>query len=221
MNKRMITPIIFGFVGVAILVSLGNWQVRRLAWKEGILANMETRLSAPGVPVPESPDPESDLYLSVIVEGTMEAGEVHVLSSSPQTGPGYRIIAPFTLQDGRRILIDRGAVGEAQKNAPRALESGVLEGNLLWMQEEAPFPPDLGKNIWFSRPPAALAEILDTEPVLVVLRHSTLSTGPVPVAIDLNIPNNHFSYAVTWYLFALVWAGMTLYLLGRIKRKTV
>jgi len=28
-------------------------------------------------------------------------------------------------------------------------------------------------------------------------------------------------YAVTWYGFALVWLGMTLYLLYRIKRKTV
>lgn len=220
MNKRMIAPVIFGLVGMAILVSLGNWQVRRLAWKEGVLAEMDARLSAPGVPVPEMPDPEADLYLSVIAEGKMGEGEVHVLSSSPETGPGYRIIAPFTLTNGRRILIDRGVVGEADKNAARPLENGALVGNLLWMQEEAAFPPDLAKNIWFSRPPAELAEALETEPILLVLRQTALSTGPHPVAIDLNIPNNHLGYAVTWYLFALVWAGMTLYLLVRIKRKT-
>jgi len=220
MNRRMIAPAIFGLVGIAILMSLGNWQLRRLAWKEGILAAMDARLAAPGVPVPQSPNPVADLYLSVIAEGEMGEGEVHVLSSSPQTGPGYRIIAPFTLKDGRRILIDRGVVGEADKNAARPLESGVLAGNLLWMQEEATFPPDLAKNIWFSRPPDELAEVLGTEPILVVLRQTTLSTGPHAVAIGLNIPNSHLGYAVTWYLFALVWAGMTLYLLIRIKRKT-
>lgn len=150
----------------------------------------------------------------------MGEGEVHVLSSSPETGPGYRIIAPFTLNNGRRILIDRGVVGEADKTAARPLENGVLSGNLLWMQEEATFPPDFDENIWFSRPPSELAKALGTEPILVVLRQTTLSTGPRPVAIDLNIPNNHLGYAVTWYLFALVWAGMTLYLLVRIKRKT-
>jgi len=220
MNKRMIAPVIFGLVGIAILVSLGNWQVRRMVWKEGVLAAIDARLAAPGVPVPENPDRVEDLYLSVIAEGEMGEGEVHVLSSSPQTGPGYRIIAPFTLKNGRRILIDRGVVGEADKNAARPLENGVLEGNLVWMQDVPAFPPDLDKNIWFSRPPAELAEVLDTEPVLVVLRQTSLAGGPLPMAIGVNIPNSHFGYAVTWYLFALVWAGMTLYLLIRIKRKT-
>ena len=77
------------------------------------------------------------------------------------------------------------------------------------------------RNIWFTREPAKLAAALNTEPVLVVLSHTALSTGPVPTAIGNNIPNKHLGYAVTWYLFALVWLGMTLYLLVRIKRKTV
>ena len=33
-----------GIGGVAILVSLGMWQVQRLAWKEGILAEIEARI---------------------------------------------------------------------------------------------------------------------------------------------------------------------------------
>ncbi len=221
MNKRMIAPVLFGLVGIAILVSLGNWQVRRLAWKEDILAAMDARLSAAPVAVPAVPDSARDMYLSVSVEGVMGEESVHVLSSSPETGPGYRIIVPFTTVDGRRILIDRGLVPEARKNAEQPPENGTLFGNLLWMQEEPPFAPDLEKNIWFSRPPAELAEVLGTEPVLIVLSQTTLSTGPFPVAVDLNIPNNHLGYAVTWYGFALVWLGMTLYLLVRIKRKTV
>ena len=221
MNKRMIAPVIFGFVGIAILVSLGNWQVRRLAWKETILAQMEARLTGPVQPVPEAPDRTRDLYLHVQVVGEMGEGEVHVLSSSPETGPGYRVIAPFTLKSGRVILVDRGLVPEGQKAATRPLEHGTLEGNLLWMQDPPSFPPDLSKNIWFNRDTEALAIALNTEPVLLVQSHTTLSTGPHPVAVGLNIPNNHLGYAITWYGFALVWLGMTLYLLWRIKRKTV
>lgn len=221
MNTRMITPLVFGIFGITILLSLGNWQMQRLAWKEGVLAQMDARLNGPVQPVPEQPDPERDLYLHVAAMGEMGAGEVHVLSSSFETGPGYRIIAPFTLENGRRILVDRGLVPEADKAAARPLEHGRIEGNLLWMQDPPSFPPDLEKNIWFNRDTIGLAEALGTEPVLLVQRHTTLSTGPFPVAVGVNIPNNHLGYAITWYGFALVWLGMTLYLLWRIKRKTV
>jgi surfeit locus 1 family protein len=217
----MIAPIVFGIVGIAILVSLGNWQLRRLAWKEGILAQLEARLSGPAVPVPEAPNRERDMYLHVLVRGEMGEGEVHVLSSSPETGPGYRIIAPFTLENGRRILVDRGNVPEGQKQAARPPENGQIEGNLLWMQDPPTFPPDLGKNIWFNRDTVALAKALNTEPVLLVMSQTTLSTGPLPAAVGVNIPNSHLGYAITWYGFALVWLGMTLYLLFRINRKTV
>jgi len=221
MNKRMIAPIIFGVVGIAVLVSLGNWQVQRLAWKEGVLAAIETKMNGPAQPVPEEPNPERDQYLAVAVSGEMGTGEVHVLSSSPETGPGYRIVVPFTLQDGRVILVDRGVVPESEKAAARPIESGEIAGNLLWMQEPPSFPPDMDKNIWFNRDADGLADVLGTEPVLLVMSQTTLSTGPHPVAVGVNIPNNHLSYAVTWYGFALVWLGMTLYLLYRIKRKTV
>ncbi len=221
MNKRMIAPILFGIVGIAILVSLGNWQLRRLAWKEGVLAEIDAKVNGPAQPLPATPDRVRDQYLHVEVSGEMGAGEVHVLSSSPETGPGYRIIAPFTLADGRKILVDRGNVPEAQKTAPRPLESGTLEGNLLWMQDPPSFPPDLAKNIWFNRDTVGLAAALGTEPVLLVLRRTSQAGAPYPVAVGVNIPNNHLGYAVTWYGFALVWLGMTLYLLVRIKRKTV
>ena len=221
MNKRMIAPIVFGIVGIAILVSLGNWQVRRLAWKEGVLAAIDAKVNGAAVPVPAAPDRERDMYLHVVAAGQMGAGEVHVLSSSPETGPGYRIIVPFTLDDGRTILVDRGNVPEGQKQAVRPLENGTLEGNLLWMQDPPTFPPDLAKNIWFNRDTVGLAEALGTEPVLLVMRQTGLQGAPYPVAVGVNIPNNHLGYAATWYGFALVWLGMTLYLLIRIKRKTV
>jgi surfeit locus 1 family protein len=46
MIRRMIWPLVFGIGGVAILVSLGVWQVQRLAWKEGVLAEIEARIAA-------------------------------------------------------------------------------------------------------------------------------------------------------------------------------
>ena len=41
---------------------------------------------------------------------------------------------------------------------------------------------------------------------------------PVPIAIE-GIRNEHLNYAITWFLLALVWSGMTAFLLWRIRRK--
>lgn len=222
MQKRMIAPMIFGLVGTVILVMLGNWQIDRMGWKEDIIANIDARLAAAPVPLPIAPKAERDLFLSVQVQGEMVGEEIHVLSSSPATGPGYRVITAFETTDGRRIMIDRGIVPEALKDAPRPLDNGTLSGNLYWLQETNPItPPNYPRNIWFGRDPVALAEALNTEPVLLVLSYTTLSTGPLPTPIGNNIPNSHLGYAITWYGFALVWIGMTLYLLFRIKRKTI
>ena len=42
---------------------------------------------------------------------------------------------------------------------------------------------------------------------------------PLPVTTE-GIPNNHLGYAVQWFGLALVWAGMTLFLLWRTARRT-
>jgi len=223
MSKQLIFPILLGAVGVTLLVMLGNWQMDRLAWKQSMLANIEARLAAPAVQLPDVLRPEQDRFLSVQVTGEMGREEIHVLSSNPATGPGFRIIAPFTLENGRRILVDRGIVATRFKDSERSLENGTLFGNLLWADDVDKYTPenDLAANIWFSRSVPSLALALDTEDVFLVLSQTTLSAGPTPVMVGLNVPNSHLEYAVTWYGFAIVWAFMTLYLLWRIKRRTV
>jgi len=69
---------------------------------------------------------------------------------------------------------------------------------------------------------AALADHLDTEPVLVIARTVTPAVAavtPLPVTTE-GIPNDHLNYAVTWFLLALVWLGMTLFLLWRIRHRS-
>ncbi len=223
MTKRMIFPILLGVIGVTILVMLGNWQLQRLQWKTQMLANIEQRLNAEPVELPAALNPEQDRFLSVKVSGIMEAGEIHVLSSDPGTGAGYRIISPFVTTDGRRILIDRGIVPTRLKNAERLLEHGTLFGNLLWAADTDKYSPDadIDKNIWFSREVGPLAQALQTEEIFLVLNQTDFANGPKPVSVGLNTPNNHLEYVLTWYGFAIVWGFMTLYLLWRIKRRTV
>ncbi|MGB5560665.1 MAG: SURF1 family protein [Paracoccaceae bacterium] len=219
MTRAMIAPLLFGLLGAAVLVSLGIWQVQRLAWKEGVLTRIEARIGADPVPVPDLPTSDADGYLPVEVTGRLGEEEVHVLVSRKQIGAGYRIIT--SLDTGsRRFLLDRGFIPEEDRDAPRALHDVTVVGNLHWPDDRTSATPanDVDGNIWFARDIAALAAQLHTEPVLIIARSDT-GDGIEPLPVNTAaVPNDHLQYAITWFSLAAVWLGMTAYLLWRIKR---
>ncbi|MCV6595792.1 MAG: SURF1 family protein [Mangrovicoccus sp.] len=210
---RIIFPLLFGLAGAALLVWLGLWQLQRLEWKEDVLAQIDARIGAAPVALPARPNPESDRFLPVRVSGQVGPEEIRVQASLKRVGPGYRVIAPLTLDDGRRILLDRGFLPEARKTT--VLEGGAMtiEGNLHWPDEQDRYTPepDLQAGLWFARDLPSLAAHLKTEPVLIVARStSQAQPGLLPLPVDsAGIPNDHLQYAVTWFGLALVWVVMT------------
>jgi surfeit locus 1 family protein len=219
MRRKIVAVLIFGLGGIAILLALGNWQLKRLVWKEGVIAEIEARLSADPVPLPALPDPVGDKYMRVTVTGQYGPGEVHVLSAAQPWGPGYRIIAPFVTDTGRHILIDRGYVPQPAKDTPRDAPAATVTGALLWADEMDSFTPDpdLGANIWFARDPDGLAAQLGTEPVMIVTEANP-GDWPKAMPISVKIKNDHLGYAVTWFGLAAVWAVMTVVVLLRLRR---
>jgi len=219
---RIVLPLLFGMLGCAILLSLGVWQVQRLAWKQDILARIDSRIAAAPVPLPDRPGRAGDQYLAVIAQGTVAPEMVRVLVSQKGLGAGYRIISPFQV-GARRVLLDRGIL-PVDQGAPNPPEGSVqVTGNLLWPDEIDGFTPDpdLDANIWFARDLAELSSALDTEPLLIVLRESAFDDAPIrPVPVGATgIPNDHLGYAITWFSLAVVWAGMTGSFLWRMRRR--
>ncbi|AHM02526.1 Cytochrome oxidase biogenesis protein Surf1, facilitates heme A insertion [Roseibacterium elongatum DSM 19469] len=221
--RRVIWPLVFGIGGVAILVSLGIWQVQRLAWKEAMLAEIEAQIADAPVPLPETPDAQADRFLPVEVTGRFGDGYARVLVSQRGAGAGYRVISPFDT-GARVILVDRGIM--PTEGAVPAHEGMVtVTGNLHSPNEVDGFTPDpdLARNIWYARDVDALADHLGADPVFVIARGLSVDDTPIaplPVTTE-GIPNDHLSYAVTWFSLAVLWLGMTLYLLWRIRRRTV
>lgn len=221
MGRRVVAAAIFGLAGTAVLVGLGVWQLQRMEWKEGIIAALEARLAAAPVPVPTDAEPRRDDFLRVRVEGALGEDELRVLTSLKPHGPGYRIIAPVELADGRRILADLGYVPEAMgepaaRPGPRP-QRVALTGALYWPEETDGFTPepDLARNIWFARDLAPMAEALGTEPLLVIAEAHDLGDWPQPRRLGINLPNDHLQYAVTWFSLALIWAVMSVLLIRR------
>lgn len=218
--QRLGFLLIFGLGGAAILLSLGVWQVQRLAWKQGVIATIEERIATVPVALPQAPDPDRDAYLPVEVTGVLGAGYLQVLVSKKNTGAGYRIIRPM-IRDTDRILIDMGYV-KTSDAAGLKFEEGpplTLTGNLQWPQETDGFTPapDTENNIWFARDVPAMAAALDTRPILVVRRDAPDLGGPLaPMPVDTSaIPNDHLQYAVTWFSLAAIWMLMTFFFLRR------
>jgi surfeit locus 1 family protein len=223
---RFVFPLVIGVFGCVVLTWLGLWQLQRLEWKEGELARIEAMIPAAPVDVPVAPDPVADKYRSVAVSGAFDGSDAPVFLSS-DVGPIYRLVAAFETEDGRRIMVDRGFISglsepdPALRTAPA--EGVTLTGNLHWPDEVDRWTPERdARGVFFGRDVAELAEALGTEPVLVVAREVSVNdppATPLPVT-TAGIPNNHLGYAVQWFGLALVWAGMTLFLLWRTAKRT-
>ncbi len=219
MRSGVAGAIIFGVAGVAVLIGLGAWQVKRLAWKEALIARLEQRLAADPVALPSAPDPVRDAFLRVRVSGRIGGRELHVLTSLIPYGPGFRVIVPLTAATtGRVVLADLGYVPEAAKDAA-ARPAGPVEvvGALYWPDETDGFTPapDRAANIWFARDLAPMAEALGTEPLLIVAEQHGGGEWPKPLRLGVSLVNNHLQYAITWFLLALAWEVMSALLVQR------
>ncbi|MGV6812046.1 MAG: SURF1 family protein [Brevirhabdus sp.] len=225
MKTRLVLVLLFGLVGTSVLLALGTWQVRRLAWKEAILAEIETRIADAPVSVPAKPDPDKDRFLPVTASGTITQEELVVLASRKRIGAGYRVITVLVTDDGRRLLLDRGFLRLADAENPRpAVPGAEIEGNLHWPDEIDSFTPepDAATGMWFARDVALMSEALETEPVMIIARSITPADpviDPMPVTTE-GIPNDHLGYAITWFSLAVIWVVMTAVLMWRLWRRT-
>ena len=220
MLKKLVFPISFGVFGVVVLCSLGTWQLQRLEWKTAILTNIEQRISADPTELIPPLIQEKDQYRSVVLTGDIQAQEIHVLTSLKNIGPGFLIISPLELPDGKLIMVDRGFVPEKEKNLIRSIGRAKIIGNLLWPNEIDSFipAPNMQKNIWFGRDLTKMAEYLGTDPILVVVRNMDPVGKPLPQRVGVQLSNNHLNYSITWFSLACVWFGMTSLLVYRIKK---
>lgn len=217
---RLALPILFGLAGTLVLVWLGVWQLQRMEWKHDVIARMNAELVAPPVAVPAAPDPDRDRWLPVYASGTIEGAEILVQSSLKSVGPGFRVIAPFDM-DGRRIMVDRGFIRLTDRDRARPPVTATVVGNLHWPDETDRFTPGPEGRLFFARDVALMAAELGTEPALLVVRQTDenpLAVTPLPVD-TAGIPDNHLQYAITWFLFAAVWAGMTAYFVAQRRRQ--
>ncbi len=221
MSRRQIAFSFFAVAGLALLLALGIWQVQRMHWKAGLLAEMEAELYAAPVALPARIDPGADQWRAVEAEGRFTGEDALVMASRKGVGPGWLLVSVFET-GGRRVLVDRGFLRDSLREVPRPAVEAAITGNLHWPDEVDRFTPDpdLERGLWYARDVPALAEVLGAEPALVILRTtSEAAPAAVPTPLDTaHVPDNHLNYAITWFSLAVIWAVMTTVLLWRMRQ---
>ena len=209
------------------LLSLGVWQLQRLAWKQGLIDEIEARQTAEPVSMVEALNLQSSdediRYLRVQATGTFLHGdERYYYAPDSKFGPGYEIYTPFQLAAGQGlIMVNRGYVPEPLK-APATRASGQLTttqdvvGLLRLPGRSGAFTPDnnAADNLWFWRDFDAMTAQLTTAasgPKLsLFLDAEAAAPGGWPRGgvRKIELSNRHFGYAMTWFGLALTLLGV-------------
>ena len=210
--RRLIAPGIATAVVVAILIALGVWQLERLAWKRGLLAQIDQAESAPAVTLTDDPPP----FSKVSVTGTYRHPVALYGSEVRDTPQGSRIgaylLEPLVRPGARPVIVNRGWVPTDTDQAAFVdpLPVARIEGYVRAPDPPGAFTPanDPTTHRFFNLDPAAIGASLgvtDAEPFTVIeLRAVPLGTYPAPASDLPRPPNDHLSYAITWFSLAIV-----------------
>jgi surfeit locus 1 family protein len=219
-------PGLFALVALAILLSLGSWQLQRKAWKQGLMAQISARATAAPIPLTEAlrraGQADDVEYLRVRVVGKYwHDREVHLHAIEGSTA-GWHVLTPLETADGTVVFINRGFVPNALKS-PSSRAGGLVAGEAefnglvrrypnskaLFTPENAPMRSEW---YWLDRAAMQTAARIDsgkrTAPFIVDMERVTVAVPPAGGATRLTLPNRHFEYALTWFGLAATLVGV-------------
>lgn len=210
-------PLLFFLACFGTTVALGTWQVERLHWKEGLIAEIELAKQQP--PMTTLPRTEAELkakeFYPVRLTGTWRRGIEYDLAPRYWGGTfGYALITPLELADHRLILINRGWIPARNKDIETRPETivagqGTVTGILRVGHERNYFTPknQPAMDIWFGRDVEEMAAHYQLKNVIPAMVDAvgTQDAGHLPVPSDgtIRLRNTHLAYIITWYGIAL------------------
>jgi len=213
-----LVPTLFTVPALIVLLGLGTWQVQRLHWKEGLIAQRDAMVAAPPIAAPQTlAEATPNQFRHVADDGVfLNDKEIFLAAASDSGEAGYQVLTPLQEAGGRVVFINRGFIPLALKD-PAKRSAGELSGSMhvagLLRVPPAQKPtfflpdnrPDL--NLWFwvdLRAMAKAAGVADAAPFYIDADKTPNPGGwPKGGVTNLELPNNHLQYALTWYALAV------------------
>lgn len=183
-----IVPTLVVLIAVGIMVQLGLWQLDRREWKEALMARYDAAVQMSSeVPWPTArAGIDAALFRRSSLECSATANPAAISGRNYQDEAGWAHLIGCTQADG-----------------------STAEVVLGWSRDPKPSNWSGGKVIGIIAPGGKQGARLLASPPLAGLE---ASAQPDPG----NLPNNHLSYAVQWFLFAGV--ALVIYVLAVRKR---
>lgn len=235
--------IVLAVAMLAVLISLGNWQVRRLHWKENLLATIEARIHSEPLPIGDvvgSAEGELE-YTPVSVTGRFDHEGTSYFFATHHGASGWYVYTPLEITEGdlagQTLLVNRGFVPyDLRDPASRpgsepdgevtveGLARERLAAKPIMAPDNKPAERTFFWKDWDAMEEAAGLDAEGTVPFFVDAgfpdREYSPQNLPQPGVTLIALPNSHLQYAVTWYGLALALAGVTGVFLWRRWRGT-
>ncbi|HEY4264871.1 MAG TPA: SURF1 family protein [Micropepsaceae bacterium] len=228
--RPQLFPTLWFLPGFALLIGLGIWQIERLHEKVALIASVESGMQAAPVPLDSAlrEGGAAAEYHHVQVSGRfLHDSELYVFSRGPMGSVGVDVITPLVRENGDIVLVDRGFVPEALRDpkmrvAGQAAGEVSLTGVLRLSQQPGIFTPAPNRQtrLWFVKDvPSMVAFLNVTAPPILIEADAAPNPGGWPLGgrTQVEFPNDHLQYAITWFGLAL--ALLAVYLLYHRKRE--
>jgi surfeit locus 1 family protein len=225
--QRLILPSFLALPVLALLLGLGSWQLQRLAWKQGVLAELAAAQARPPIPAPDQPLPFAHLSAT----GRFRPGAEAMLGLEVRgTTLGGNLIAVLERPGSPPLLVDRGwaPLEGGQVNRPEGEVS--ITGYARFSDRRSPIAArdDPAGRRFYQFDARAMSQALGVADALAYalvvvvpappLAPSGLGAAPPPqrgplpdAAHSFPAPHNpHLGYAVTWFGLALAWTAIFL-----------
>lgn len=219
-------PVITGMlvlIALAILISLGTWQVERLHWKEGLLADIATRQAAAPVPLADIEAMAAsggDIeYRKVTASGRYINNKERHFFATWRGQTGFYVYTPLELADGRVLFVNRGFVPYENKEPVMRMQGQLTDQQTVAGLARAKLPGkpsslvpdnDVAKNIFYWKDLDVMAESVGLDKGRVIPFFVDADSTPNPAGLPIggvtqvDLPNDHLQYALTWYGLAAV-----------------
>jgi surfeit locus 1 family protein len=199
-----------------LFIGLGRWQWQRGEAKQSLWDRYERNDAAPVLDAPIDFD-AAERFKRVALRGRYDSEHQFLLDNRSHAGkPGYEVLTPFVLPDGRRILVNRGWVPfggyrdrlpeVSLKESPSTVSgrldelpaSGLASGRAS--PETRGAWPRVTSFPTHSELEAALGNKLARQ---ILLLDPQLPEGYVREWSPPGMaPDRHYSYAIQWWGFA-------------------
>ena len=219
--KPKIIPIIATILGLAILLSLSGWQLKRLSWKKNLIETRIDRFEKKSKELSEFKDiSKSEFYKVNVVGSFLNNKEMFMPALSKNGNNGFHILVPIKLADGKNIIYDTGWVPTHKKEQSKRIDN--LDSKISLKESIIRLPGRKGKyqpdnepenNFWFFVDTEKMSKFLNLN-VEKEFYLEAVNNGPEGYPLGgqtrIYIRNNHLQYAITWFLIACTLLGVFL-----------